>query len=641
MAASPVYNTSSSSLSVALNASTGLVNLYTYVTSGAAKCRLASEQVQQGASGSPITVRSYTYTSQTVGTSPTQTTIVLPALVTANQSDAGGGSNPTTTSYAYTYAGGTVQVQTQTTTLPQIPTSQNGQGNNPATNPLYIIVDNYDIQGRLSSRTDPYDSNNVPAFIPSITYVYDEPTVALIQSVQNPYSGTPPTTSEYNITTDYQVDELGRAVQTLGPTYNSNGQLVRTSAWTVYDDCRREVRSASGFATGSNSGPQYAYTLVNPVSITQMDLAGRTTDEIGAVRESTVGPLAASDRFPQQSWVRWTHHHYTDAGDLTATRVYHKVAKECVAYRDRDHDEETANGTCATEHHLARSAGFPGKNYDETTYGYDIMDRQNKVRTPGGTINRTVFDVRNQVVQVYVGTDDVGATDAVPDGSVVPGNNMVNVQTNVYDGGNPVGGDGLLTTTIQHIDGTTTNDRQTAYGYDFRDRQTSVTAYIVPTGTVLSVVTVDMIDNLDRIVQVDQYNTTVASANRIRESQTLYDNLGRVYQTLVYAVPITGGSAGTPSTPQTSNNWFNAKGQMVKSEPAGSQAYTKTQYDQVSRPSGTFSGYAATGGDNPWTVGSGDHILEQVLPTYDLASNVIQSVAYQRNEGATLRHLAN
>ena len=457
---------------------------------------------------------------------------------------------------------------------------------------------------------------------------------ALIQSVQNPYSGTPPTTSEYNITTDYQVDDLGRTVQTLGPTFNSNGQLVRTAAWTVYDDCRREVRSAGGFATGSNSGPQYAYTLVNPVSIARMDLAGRTIDVIGAVRERADGPLAASDRFPQRSWTSWTHSCFNNAGDLTKTRAYHKIPKECLAFRD--HDDETAEDTCATEWPPRRiSAGFPGEHYDEATFGYDVMDRQNMVRSPGGTITRTVFDVRNQATQVYVGTDDVGATDAAPDGGGVPGNNMVNVTTNVYDGGNPVGGDGLVTTTIQHIDGTTANDRQTAFAYDFRDRQTTVTAYIVPTGTVVSVVTVNMIDNLDRVVQVDQYNTTVANANRIRESQTLYDNLGRPYQTLVYAVPITGGSAGTPSTPQTSNTWFDAKGQVVKSQPAGAQSYTKTLYDQVSRPSGTFSGYAATGGDNPWTVGSADHILEQVLLTYDLASNTTQTVSYQRNQGAT------
>jgi len=524
MSGSPIYDPSAPDLAVSVLPIQGLVKVFTYTDD----CYLDSEQVQQGASGSPITIRQYSYTSQTVGTSPTQTTVVLPATVTNYQSDASGGSDPTTTSYAYTYYTATVQVQTKTTTLPQIPTSQNGQGDNPASDPLYVIVETYDIQGRLSARTDPYDSNNVPAFIPSITYAYDEPTGALIQEVTNPYSGTPPSDSEYNLITDYQVDELGRTVQTLGPAFNANGQLVRTAGWTVYDDLRREVLSAAGFATGSNNGPQYAFTLVNPVSITKMDYAGRTTDQIRAVRESTDGPLAASDRFPQTSWVRWTRYTYEDPGDLIALRVYHKIPKDC--------------------------AGFPGENYDETTYGYDVMDRANKVRSPGGTITRTVFDVRNQAVQVYVGTDDVGATDEAPDGFNVPGNNMVKVQTNIYDNGDPVGGNGLLTTAIQHIDGTMANDRRTDYGYDFRNRQTTLTAYIVPTGTISLVETLNTYDNLNRIVQVDQYDsTTLAAANRIRESQTLYDNLGRVFQALVYAVPITGGSAGTPSTPQISN----------------------------------------------------------------------------------------
>ena len=110
--------------------------------------------MKEGADGSPITTRSFTYTQRTVGTSPTQTTIVLPASVTEYQSDAGGGSDPVTTSYAYTFFPGTVQVQTRTTTLPQIPTSQNGQGDDPTADPLYVIVQTFDIQGRPIGRTD-------------------------------------------------------------------------------------------------------------------------------------------------------------------------------------------------------------------------------------------------------------------------------------------------------------------------------------------------------------------------------------------------------------------------------------------------------------------------------------------------------
>ena len=64
----------------------------------------------------------------------------------------------------------------------------------------------------------------------------------------------------------------------------------------------------------------------------------------------------------------------------------------------------------------AAGPGRVGENYDETRFGYDVMNRQNMVVAAGGTITRTVFDVRDNAVQVFVGTDDAGATDADPTG---------------------------------------------------------------------------------------------------------------------------------------------------------------------------------------------------------------------------------
>ena len=68
--------------------------------------------------------------------------------------------------------------------------------------------------------------------------------------------------------------------------------------------------------------------------------------------------LSAGDRFPQSSYVRWTATFYNDAGDMTASRVYRAIP--------------------------AFGAGVPGVNYDETTYGQDIMNRQNMTARPAG-----------------------------------------------------------------------------------------------------------------------------------------------------------------------------------------------------------------------------------------------------------------
>ena len=86
------------------------------------------------------------------------------------------------------------------------------------------------LKGRTSQQFDPYNSASPPSYKPSTQFVYDEPTGAVLQSIRNPYSGTPPDNYEYNLTTDFTVDPLGRTVQTLGPAFNALGQQVRTVA---------------------------------------------------------------------------------------------------------------------------------------------------------------------------------------------------------------------------------------------------------------------------------------------------------------------------------------------------------------------------------------------------------------------------
>jgi hypothetical protein len=576
----PPYNPAYANLDVQLNADSGLVNLPTYtsvtVDDVTLNGYLATTAVQQGSAGSPTTVNAYTYTSTYVeaGDGSGTTFLVLPA--SSSNYPLGDNTTEVTTGYSYTYQTGYVQVATKKTLPPVIPTGaypsgQNGDGIQ------YEIVETFDIEGRLTSRTDPYNSASPPTFIPSVQNVYDEPTGALIQSIRNPYTtGTPPDTWEYNLTTDYSVDALGRTIQTLGPWFNANGQQVRAASWTVYRDVELEVWTASGYATGSISG-EYGYTLVNPVSIAKMDFDGRTIEQISAVRlppspssevpvpllpgpslsssssswplnpnpfAESWGRLSPADFFPQSSYVHWSTTHYSDTGDMTASRVYHAIPP------------------------IGR--GVAGVNYNETRYGYDIMNRQNMTRTPGGTITRTVFDVRDNAVQIYAGTNDAGATDEAPDGFSAPGNNMQNTVTNVFDNGDPVGGNNLLTSTIQHIDFTAANDWLSQYAYDFRNRRTTTTAFTVPDSTNFgsSIVTFNILDNLGRVTQTRQYNTSMISTNLIRQRYLLFDWLGRSYQTQIWGVSL---GSGALSDPLTGNTWFNALNQPVKqAAPGGS-----------------------------------------------------------------------
>ena len=620
----PAYDPAVATLNVQLNPSVGLVDVseYTSVTAGGKTFYgyLATTKVQQGSTGLATTVRAYDYTAQTAGTETTTSWLVYRNTKLEYPNGTG-----IETDFEYTFytIGGnaTVQVETKTTKPPIVPSDQNGD------DIQYFIVETRDVQNRVYNLTDPYDSASVPDPIPSVTTIYDEPTGAVARRIRNvnPDGGDP---TIYNLATDYTLDAQARAVITLGPWFNANGQQVRSATFSAFLDAQREVRTATGFATAAGDS-SYEFTLVNPVSITKLDYSGHAIEQISAIRQgSPRGPreasspgsplpapsslpyspglLTAGDLFPQSSYVRWTTNIYNNAADLTATRVYHDIP--------------------------AVGPGNPGEHYDETSFGEDQMNRPNMTRSPGGTITRLVHDVRDNVVETYVGTNDAGATDEQPDGYNVPGNNMVKTATSIFDNGNPIGGNDLLTTAVEHVDSNPDNDRRTDFAHDFRNRNYLTTAFISTTGTPVSVVTLKTFDNLDGVTAVAQYNTTVGTGHLIRSSATLLDNLRRAYQTQVNGV---SGGATTGIT-LYGNTWFNALGQPVKQAPlGGSLVYTKTAYDVVNRPIGSYTGYAPDGDTHPWEITDEDKIFVQTLTILDGAGNATQIANFQRNNADT------
>ena len=67
-------------------------------------------------------------------------------------------------------------------------------------------------------------------------------------------------------------------------------------------------------------------------------------------------------------------------------------------------------------------------------------------------------------------------------------------------------------------------------------------------------------DNLDRLVQNDQYDTSL-SGNLVARSVTNYDDLSRTYQSLNDAVDPTTGAVGNVLT---DNTWFDPAGNRMK-----------------------------------------------------------------------------
>jgi RHS repeat-associated protein len=584
-----------------LQADAGLIQCQVFYTTtdpsiGAVQNRLQMQTVQQGTAGTPVTVRSFTYASQTAFG---QTIYPVSSQSVYPQGSA------VTTSYAYTYyvAGSapTFQVQQQTITYPAVPTGQNGSG-------IAGVEQSYDdTYGRLI-----WSMNQQGA----ISYTaYDNATGAVVQQIADvntalmtgvPSGWTTVPGWGLHLISDFIIDSLGRALQSRGPVHDVQLQptdtattSIRTVQFSAYLDATNETRQPTGYMIGID--PTATFQTIGSTSITRSNDSGLVVDQIQAVRASDSGPLTTTEVFPQSTWNRWTHNVYDTWNRLYASLLYYQIP--------------------------AVDAGDAGINYLQTIYGYDIMGRQNRVIQPSGTIQRMVYEARGLVVSNWTGTDDTRATDSDPSGGGSLPNNMLTVSTQQYDGG-ASGGDSNLTQVTQPVDTNSANDRITTYGYDYQDRRTSTTQ----TDGTTTWNTATTYDNQNRPLQ---NSTSVASGNLIAQNRTFYDLLGRVYRQETDGVdPATGSVVNTLA----SQSWYDLGSNVIKASPAGATSFTKTIYDALNR--GTVAYLACvpgtagvpTGDDNDVST---DTVFEQNETTYDPAGNTLLTTKRLRLDTAT------
>ncbi|WP_245764674.1 RHS repeat-associated core domain-containing protein [Planctomicrobium piriforme] len=528
---------------------------------------LKAQKIRKGQLGTPIPQQSLEYDSHAVGE-----VTVYPISKESRYPD---GSTPVDTDYEYTFHEDSLQVLTKTTDLPAISADQHGSGNRNS------IVESFDI---LGYRTELVNENNVVT-----EFTYDIATGGLIRQVDD-------ADNPGELVSDFQVDNQGRQLQSLGPAHeidlDGTATTVRTATWTVYDDAGHTVRSGQGYATGS--APDYDFTLINPVSIRIMDHDNRPLDDVIARRSSTSGKLLPTDSFPQSSYLGWTNYQYTECCLLASQRVYHDIPSS--------------------------GSGSSGTNYDQTDYGYDVMKRRNRVVSPGGTITFSVFDVRNLTKQVFVGTNDDGATQDDPTGGGTdPENNMVLVTVNVYDDSED-GGDGNLTQQTQSVDDTV--DRVTSYSYDFRNR-------LIATDGEEDFYETRTYDNLNNLVRVERYDTT-AEGNLVSRVDTHFDDLNRVYRTVRWGIdPASGADTGWLAD----NTWYDGVGNVIQFQPAGSRLYQRSRFNRLNRPTITYDAY---GNDEDYNAIRSVPlvVLKQVEYEYDEAMNLIQEFSLERYHNA-------
>jgi RHS repeat-associated protein len=575
-----------------LHQSAGLIETFQY---HAPTGHLASEQVQNGQSGTPIAVRQYEYVSVSGTTPPIYW---LSQEVRFPSEDSGGPQILTT--YSYTAYPGTSAVQERVTTLPVIPTTQNGSGI------ANTRKDYFDTYGHLTWHADER------GYLTSTAY--DILTGAAVQQIDDvdttrlaaPPGWSTPSEGGLHLITDITIDSEGRPTQILGPDNGIDlggvATSVRRTTWNVYkvnpgspgQQDTLETQSAQGYATGTS--PNYTYTLVNPVSIVITDLNNRPLQQVQATRPSTDGPLLPSDSFPQSSYVRWTVQDYADGFHLSSQRVYKLIPPT--------------------------DAGAGGVNYDETDFGYDLMLRTNRNVTPGGTITRSVFDARDNPVSTWVGTDDTGATDSDPAGGGVAPNNMVQVSAFQYDAA-LAGGDNNLTQESRYVDDSTS--RVSNFIYDWRNRRTDTQGPVDFYEKVYY-------DNMGRLIKTERYDTSLAG-NLIARTDVNFDDLSRVQQTVYYAVnPATGAIGGAV----WANTWYDPCGNPMVQFAADRRLFTKTSYDSLGRLVRTCFAYSNVIMNYPdgGNVAK-DTVVEQIDRTYDFAGNLIQTTNRQRYHNAS------
>ena len=346
------------------------------------------------------------------------------------------------------------------------------------------------------------------------------------------------------------------------------------------------------------------------------DSAQRVVEQIQAKRASTSGKLLATNTFAQSSYIAWSKNIYTGT-DLTATQQYFVIPTS--------------------------GAGVKNTDYTETTFAYDTMGRQNRVVSPDETITRTVYDWRSNPKQVWVGTNDTGATDSNPKGTS-SANNMVIVSETEYGGGIGCGTCSAAKdkprVVIQYVDAAQT--RVTEYGYDWRGRLTHVHGEEDANGNATYTVNTydyqNQVTKTERFLEAQGASSSGSSSGTDRllaRTEQFYDERGRVWKQVQ---SIVNPATGTVTGKIQSLTWFNAAGRAIKSQGLGENHFTKTFYDSLGRVTKSFVSYDAN--DTSYataTTVSGDTVFVQSVMTYDNVGNIIFAASAERkvNQNAT------
>jgi len=576
------------------SSSAGLVNGTTLINSGAL-VNFGDGSTQQGAgtgASSEFTIKESISTRDFLVTSGGSIKVQRPQYdwrrafhtATTNSSDS---SKYDQTDYAYTYWSNTstdvlyIVPKTMTTTLPVVTTATNGS-NSANQTMSYLRKDGTVAFGKSADGIYSYRQ-----------YTNGQLTKS-IQDAQTNHgsdfaSGDDPNT-DFGITetgdglrlvTTYTYDPQGRPDTTTAPD-----GLVSKMWYTKLSDGRMVTLSIPRMVAGGSAtyyGP-VSYSVTNHAGEAEFSgtiaiNGGSTTTALTSWITSSADPIAALNGSVGSVARMQTSIYSSDGHRLNESRSYFLIP--------------------------GSGAGSVGTNYDATTYGYDDMGRQWRIKDPTGTITRSVYDAMGRAKEQWLGTNDSSFSGGEPSGV----DNMVKVAATEYDGGS-AGGNSLVTKTTSYVQDSTTDQRETSFIYDARGRRIVTVSPQAPHSVV-------KYDNLGRTIAAGAYSSssglsastdpTSTSTNRVSLSETVYDSNGRAWKSIQHKITQSNGADADTLVDQ---KWFDAAGRMVKSKGPG--GIRKTVYDRLGRAIRNFS--LASDNDSAYadaSTVSGDKVLTE------------------------------
>ncbi len=547
-------------------------------------------------------------------------TIALPAASAASLSllatAVGGGVGQPNQTFTVTYSDGSYQTFTRSLSDWLAPQNYPGEA-------AVLAMPYYDTAGggRTNQTATLYGYSlalNPLKRVQSLTLPNNSHVVLLAASLTN-----------LDLTTTYTVDPFGRATAIQQP--NGTAQFADSPAsltYLVYNDFTHETRTYPGWHYNSTTN---TWQTTGPTQLTRED---RSTATVYYETLTMSAAPAVSGTVP--------------------------TGAEAISQVQSLRRDLTNNSGQIIEHDDYVDVG-PGYSYSATIAGahdnasvsaFDVRGRPNKTVSANGTIQRNVYDGLGRATSVWIGTNDAGATDSDPTGNHAPGNNMIEVSANVYDGGGT--GDSTLTQTTQYPHGTndTANPpRVRNMYYDWRDRLVYTKDGYQGSNEDTSThrpITYVTYDNLDEVTSTQRYdgdtiNTVMfqngvpqaPSASLLRaEAITQYDSQGRVYETDVYSVDTSGNVSGGRLT---TDNWYDHRGLLVKTAPPGGLVQ-KMAYDGAGRETlvsstdalGDHGPNTAQGWSDAQQVNSTNTVLTQTQTQYDGDDNVVFVTTWER-----------